>query len=171
MFGQTYIHTLLHTDTHTGTTTVTLAAHARRGLIKSTEVQTLGAIRYNYSINVLSKCSNIISHRSSIFQRRHIDHRSSKVDTSISEDRRIDIRKSTHRSSKIEGGNIAPTFRQFVTEYCLQRCSIVLYLKIPYGIISDEVTHAQRHTATATPRMTPRAPVMYYTPIYIAYMR
>ena len=45
----------------------------------------------------------------SIFEGRHIDlrratHRSSKVDTSI-----IDLRKSTHRSSKIEGGNITPT--------------------------------------------------------------
>ena len=35
---------------------------------------------------------------------RKSTHRSSKVDTSI-----IDLRRSTHRSSKIEGGNIAPT--------------------------------------------------------------
>ena len=85
---------------------------------------------YNYTINVLSKYSNIISHRSSkvdtttidlrksahrssffegrhiyhrssILEGRHNDRRSSKVDTSI-----IDLRRSTHRPSKIEG-NIA----------------------------------------------------------------
>ena len=79
-----------------------------------------------------------------------------KVDTSIFEGRHIDLRKSTHRSSKIEGGNIAPTFRQFVTDYCPQRRSIVLYLKILYGILSDEVTHAHIYgNATATPRVTP----------------
>ena len=34
MSGHTYIHTHIHTYTHTHrTTTVTLAAHARRGLI------------------------------------------------------------------------------------------------------------------------------------------
>ena len=101
---------------------------------------------YNYTINVLSKCSNIISHRSSvfkvdttaidlrrsahrssIFEGQHIYHRSSKVDTSI-----VDLQKSKHRSSKIEGGNIAPTFRQFVTEYCPQRRSIVIP-KLPRG--------------------------------------
>ena len=36
-------------------------------------------------------------HRLSIFDGRHINHRSSKVDTSISEGRLIDLRKSTHR--------------------------------------------------------------------------
>ena len=36
------------------------------------------------------------------FEGRHIDHRSSKVDTSISEGRHIDLRKSTHRSSKVD---------------------------------------------------------------------
>ena len=51
----------------------------------------------SYSINVLSKCSNIISHRSSIFEGGHIDHRSSKVDTSTIEGRHID-----HRSSKVD---------------------------------------------------------------------
>ena len=80
---------------------------------------------YNYTINVLSKCSNTISHRSSVFEGRHNDHRSSKVGTSIIhlrrsthlssilEGRHIDRRSSNvdtdHRSSKIEGGNIAPT--------------------------------------------------------------
>ena len=71
---------------------------------------------YHYTINVLSKCSNIISHRSSvfevdttaidlrrsahrslIFEGRHTYHRSSKFDTSI-----VDLRKSTHRSSKVD---------------------------------------------------------------------
>ena len=99
----------------------------------------------------MSKCGNIISHRSSVFEGRHNDHRSSNVGTSIIHLRRsthlssilegqhidrrsskvdtsiIDLRRSTpHRSSKIEGGNIAPTFRQFVTGYCLQRHSIVI---------------------------------------------
>ena len=63
-----------------------------------------------------------------IFESRHIDrrsskvdtsiidlrkstHRSSKVDTSIFETRHIDHRRSTHRSSKIEGVNIVPTIR------------------------------------------------------------
>ena len=77
----------------------------------------------NYSITVLSKCSSIISHRSSIFESRHIDlrrsthHRSSIFEgrhidhRSIFEGRHIDrdLRRSTHQSSKIEGGNIAPT--------------------------------------------------------------
>ena len=48
----------------------------------------------------------------SIFEGRHIDlrratHRYSKVDTSI-----LNLRKSMHRSSKIEGGNITPTIRR-----------------------------------------------------------
>ena len=92
---------------------------------------------YNYTINVLSKCSNIISHRSSVFEGRHNDHRSSKVGTSI-----IHLRRSTHRSLIFESRhidlrrskaetlhwqpNIAPTFWQFVTEYCPQRHSIVI---------------------------------------------
>ena len=63
----------------------------------------------NYTINVSSKCSNIISHRSSVFEGRHNDHRSSKVDTLIFESQHIDLQRSTHRSSKIEGGNIEPT--------------------------------------------------------------
>ena len=88
---------------------------------------------YKYTIIVLSKCSNIISHRSSFFECRHNDHRSSKVGTSIIhlrrsthlpsilegrhidpsssifESRYIDLQRSTHRFSKIEGGNITPT--------------------------------------------------------------
>ena len=83
---------------------------------ESTEVQTLGVIRIQliYSINVLSKYSSLISHRPSIYEGRHIDHRSSKIDTSITDLRRstrrssifdgqhIDLRRSTHRSSKID---------------------------------------------------------------------
>ena len=66
---------------------------------ESTEVQTLGVIHIQliYCINVLSKYSSLISHRPSIFEGRHIDHRSSKVDTSI-----IDLRRSTHRSPKVD---------------------------------------------------------------------
>ena len=118
------------------------------------------AYNYTVTINVLSKCSNIISHRSSVFEgrqndhrslkvgtsiihlrRRHIYHRSSKVDTSI-----VDLRKSTHRSSKVgtsiidltsifedrrqkhrnDNPTSHQTFRQFVTEYCPQRCSTVI---------------------------------------------
>ena len=53
---------------------------------------------YNYTINVLSKYSNIIPHRSSVFEGRHNDDRSSKVGTSI-----IHLRRSTHLSSILEG--------------------------------------------------------------------
>ena len=58
------------------------------------------------TINILSKYSSLISHRLSIFEGRHINHRSSKVDTSIiglrrsthpSQSRHIDLRRSTHR--------------------------------------------------------------------------
>ena len=126
---------------------------------ESTEVQTIAQFTYNYTINVLSKCSNIISHRSSvfevdttaidlrrsahrspIFEGRHIYHRSSKIDTSM-----VDLRRSTHRSSKIEGGNIVPTFRQFVTKYCPQRRSIVIPL-----LTLDDGTHAHLIIYTAT---------------------
>ena len=133
---------------------------------------------YNYTINVSSKCGNIISHRSSVFEGRHnaIDlrryrgtsivdlrkstHRSSKVDTSIFESRHIDLRRSTHRSSKNSRlkaetshrqPNIAPTFRQFVTEYCRLQRSIIIIPKllcgiyILYIITLDEGTHA--HTS------------------------
>ena len=112
---------------------------------------------YNYTINVLSKCSNIISHgsskvgtsiihlrrsthRSLIFESRHIDLRRSTHQSLIFESRHIDLRRSTHRSSKVDTStfdrrrskaetshrqpNIAPTFRQFVTKYCPLRRSI-----------------------------------------------
>ena len=85
-------------------------------IMKALKCKPSAQFAYNYTINVLSKCSNIISHRSSvfevdttaidlrrsahrssIFEGRHIYHRSSKVDTSI-----VDLRKSTHRSSKVD---------------------------------------------------------------------
>ena len=124
-------HTYTHTYTHVNYN-------------ESTEVQTLGVIRIQliYSINVLSKYSSLISHRPSIFEGRHIDHRSSKVNTSISEGRHIDLRRSTHRdidlrkaihrSSKVatsifESRHIdfrrskaETSHLQFATEYCPQ---------------------------------------------------
>ena len=64
--------------------------------------QPLAQFAYNYNtINVLSKCSNIISHRSSVFEGRHNAHRSSKVGTSI-----IHLRRSTHLSSILESRHI-----------------------------------------------------------------
>ena len=66
-------------------------------------MQTLGVIHIQliYSINVLSKYSSLISHRPSIFEGRHIDHRSSKIDISIT-----DLRRSTRRLSIFEGQHI-----------------------------------------------------------------
>ena len=122
-------------------------------------MQTLGVIRIQliYSINVLSKYSSLISHRPSIFEGRHIDHRSSKVNTSISEgrhidlrwsthrdidrlsskgdtsifeSRHIDLRKSPHRFSKIEGRNITPTIRHRILS-----TTALQVLRV------DEVTH------------------------------
>ena len=60
-----------------------------------------------YSINILSKYSSLISHRPSMFEGRHIDYRSSKVDTSITDLRRsthpiIGLRRSTHPSPKVD---------------------------------------------------------------------
>ena len=91
---------------------------------------------YSYTINVLSKCNNIISHRSSvfevntttidlrrsahrssIFEVRHIYHRSSKVDTSIVnlrkltpifEGRHIDLRRSKAETSHRHSDNSSP---------------------------------------------------------------
>ena len=129
----TYIHT--HTHTHTHTTTSLCACEPRVN-------EALKCIQLIYSINVLSKYSSLISHRPSIFEGRHIDHRSSKVNTSISEGRHIDLRRSTHRdidlrkaihrSSKVATSIFKSRhiyFRrskgetshlQFATEYCPQ---------------------------------------------------
>ena len=71
--------------------------------MKALKCKSLAQFAYNYTINVLSKCSNIISHRSSIFEGRHIYHRSSKIDTSSFEGRHID-----HRRSKAETSHRQP---------------------------------------------------------------
>ena len=134
---------------------------------------------YNYSINVLSKCSNIISHRSSIFEGQHIHHRSLKLGTSIFESRHIDLQRLTHRPSIFEGRHIdlqrskaETSHRQFITKYCPQRRFVVLYLK-------DSVWHNIRRSDTRPIRIygnsnnvcdPGRALVMYYMPIYIAHM-
>ena len=76
---------------------------------ESTEVQTLGAIR----IQLYHQCfEQVWQHNfTSVFEGRHnaIDLRWSAHRSSIFESRHIDLRRSTHRSLKIEGGNIAPT--------------------------------------------------------------
>ena len=46
-------HTYRHTHTHE-TTTVTLAGHARRGLMKALKCKPSAQFAYNYSVNVLS---------------------------------------------------------------------------------------------------------------------
>ena len=56
---------------------------------------------YSYSINMLSKYSSLISHRPSMFEGRLINHRSSKVDTSI-----IGLRRSTHPSPKVDTSKV-----------------------------------------------------------------
>ena len=131
-----------------------------RGLIKmkALKCKTSAQFTYNCTINVLSKCSNIISHRSLVFEGRHNDHRYSKVGTSIIHLRRsthrsskvdtstLDLRRSTYRSWKIKGGNIAqtpniaPTFRQFVTKYCPPQRSI----NINYAYTSILILHRYR---------------------------
>ena len=179
------MQTDIHTDTHTHeTTTVTLAAHAHRGLIIITIITTsMKALKckpsaqfaYNYTINVLSKCGNIISHRSSvfevdttaidlrrsahrssIFEGRHIYHRSSKVDTSI-----VDLRKST---SIFEGRHIDICHR-----ILRQRRSIVIP-KILRGTHNIKRRYTRPYTYIRTYGNSPtRALIMYYTPICIAY--
>ena len=129
--------------------------------MKALKCKPSAQLAYNYSIKCFEQVeqnnfTSIIdlrrsAHRSSIFEGRHIHHidlrrsthRSPKVDTAIFESRHIDLRRSIHRSSNIEGGNIAPTFRQFLSPNINCPCTTAL-LKIQYhyGIISDEVTHA-----------------------------
>ena len=97
MSGHTYIHSYTHTYTHDNYN-------------ESNESKlTLGVIciQLIYSINVLSKYSSLISHRSSKADTSTIDlrkstHRSPKVDTSIFEGQHIDLRRSTHRSLKVD---------------------------------------------------------------------
>ena len=115
-------------------------------------MQTLGAIciqlyhqcfeqvwQHNFT-SIIGLRRSTQRHRSSkvgtsIVNLRKSTHRSSKVDTSI-----IDLRRSTHidlRRLKAETShrqpNIAPTFRQFVTEYCPPRRSIIIIPKILRG--------------------------------------
>ena len=103
MHTHTHTHTHIHTYTHTHNNYYNpRCAHAHRGLMKTLKCKPLAQFAYKYTINVLSKCSNIISHRSSVFEGQHNDHRSSKVDTLIFESRHIEFRRSTHRPSIFE---------------------------------------------------------------------
>ena len=89
-----------HTHTRGTTTVPTILIKL---IMKALKCKPSAQFAYNYTINISSKCGNIISHRSSvfatpsIFEGRHIDPRSSKVDKSIFEGRHID-----HRSSKVD---------------------------------------------------------------------
>ena len=162
-------HTYIHTDRQTHeTTTVTLSAHARRGLIIVSWKHWSANPRRNshtaiYSINILSKYSSLISHRPSMFEGRHIDYRSSKVDTSIT-----DLRRSTHRSSKVntsisEGRHVTSIFEsrhiylrksthrrskaetshlQFVVGYCPQLRSYISSWSRPW--INDRLSMSRR---------------------------
>ena len=114
-----------------------------RSLNESTEVQTLGVIRIQliYSINVLSKYSSLISHRPSFYEGRHIDHRSSKIDISIT-----DLRRSTRRSSIFEG-------RHIVTSIVDLRKAIHRSLKVATSIFEDR--RQEHHT--------------YYSPLNIVH--
>ena len=77
-------------------------------IMKALKCKPSAQFTYNYTINVSSKCGNIISHRSSVFEGRHnaIDLRRSAHRSSIFESRHIDLRRSTHRSSIFEGRHI-----------------------------------------------------------------
>ena len=116
-----------------------------------------------YSINILSKYSSLISHRPSMFEGRHIDYRSSMVDTSIT-----DLRRSTHRSSKVntsisEGRHVTSIFEsrhiylrksthrrskaetshlQFVVGYCPQLRSYISSWSRPW--INDRLSMSRR---------------------------
>ena len=114
--------------------------------------------------------SRHINHRSSkvdtsISEGRHIDHRSSKVDTSISDGRHTDLRKSTHRSSKVDSIEDRGWKHRTDIATALHSISIDYYCYNTVQYPSDEVT------ATRTACDPTRALVMYYKPIYIAYMR
>ena len=175
VFGQTYIHIDRHTHE---TTTVTLYAHARRGLMKALKCKPSAQFAYNYTINVSIKCGNIISHRSSVFEGRHnaIDLRRSAHRSSIFENRHIDLRRLKAETSHRQP-NIAPTFRQFVTEYCPpRRFIIIIYIYLRFCAVYKYCIYNIRRRYTRPYiryiRQRPHtALVMYYTPIYIAYMR
>ena len=127
------------------------------------------------------------THRSSVFEGQHIDlrrsthrdidlqrathdlrratYRSLKVDTSI-----IDLRKSTHRSSKIEGGNITPTIRRRIlaTTALLSSWRRRSYTRSYVQVLKKYIFNIRQQQHTRDPT---RALVMYWKPIYIAYMR
>ena len=123
---------------------------------ESTEVQTLGVIRTQliYSINVLSKYSSLISHRPSIFEGRHIDHRSSKVNTSISEGRHIDLRRSTQRSSKVDTSIFEG--RHIVTSIVYLRKAIHRSSKVATSIFEDR--RQKHHTYNSPPNIVHNCP-------------
>ena len=70
-------------------------------IMKALKCKPSASFAYSYSINILSKYTSLILHRPSMFEGRHIDYRSSKIDTSIT-----DLRRSTHRSSVFKGQHI-----------------------------------------------------------------
>ena len=84
--------------------------------------------------------SSKVGNRSSIFESRHIDLRRSTHRSSIFEDLHIDLRRLKAETSHRQP-NIAPTLRQFVTEYCPPRRSIIIIPKILRGIYVLYVKH------------------------------
>ena len=76
---------------------------------------------------MLSKCNTIISHRSSVFEGRHNNHQSSKVDTSI-----VDLRRWKHRTDNPTSHRHSDNSSPNIQYYCPQQCSIVMP-KIPCG--------------------------------------
>ena len=128
---------------------------------ESTEVQTLGVIRIQliYSINVLSKYSSLISHRSSKADTSTIDlrrstHRSPKVDTSISEGRHIDLRRSTQRSSKVDTSIFEG--RHIVTSIVYLRKAIHRSSKVATSIFKDR--RQKHHTYNSPPNIVHNCP-------------
>ena len=141
-------------------------------------MQTLGAIR----IQLYHQCSEqVLQHNftSIIGLRRSTQrHRSSKVGTSID----IDLRRSTHRSSKIEGGNIAPTTQhradiptnrhRILSNTALHNYYLYLRFCVVYTYCIYNIRRRYTRPYIRYKRQWPHtALVMYYTPIYIAYMR
>ena len=143
--------------------------------MKALECKPSAQFAYNYSINVLSKCSNIISHRSSKVDRHTrviITSTPAKVDTSI-----IDLRRSRHRSLKVntsiskihvKGGNIAPTIGHRISSTtAFHSISIRRSYTRPCPYVLVHCIYGNSNTA-CDPTC---ALVMYNMPIYIVYMR
>ena len=122
---------------------------------ESTEVQTLGVIRKQLiHVCSISKYSSLISHRPSIFEGRHIDHRSSKVNTSISEGRHIDLRRSTHRSPKVDTSIFEG--RHIVTSIVYHRKAIHRSSKVATSIFEDR--RQKHHTYNSPPNIVHNCP-------------